>query len=283
MTEHGTGQAVPRAHSSAQTHPGRKRPQNQDSIHMDDGHGLWVLADGMGGHQGGEIASAIACEEIPAAIADSKPLQEALRVAHRKILARGEQQPALRGLGTTVVVIHQQGHQYELAWSGDSRIYRWRKGRLQQLSEDHSIVARMLRAGLISDEQARTHPHQHVISSCLGTTSGDGLEIGYKIETWERGDWLLLCSDGLTDELEDETIAAFLQQHNDLDAASQALLQAALEAGGRDNVSVALIAAPAAAPEGMSQRRPLHPAIWGVLGSVLALVVLLAIKLLRPE
>ena len=283
MNEQATGTPAAKGHSAAQTHPGRKRPQNQDSIHMDDGQGLWVLADGMGGHEGGEIASAIACEEIPAAIADGKPLQEALRLAHRKILARGEQQPALRGLGTTVVVIHQRGHEYELAWSGDSRIYRWRNGRLQQLSEDHSIVARMLRAGLISDEQARTHPHQHVISSCLGTTSGDGLEIGYKLETWEKGDWLLLCSDGLTDELEDDAIAAILQQHSDLDAASQTLLQSALDAGGRDNVSVALIEAPAAAPAGITPGRSLHPAVWAVLGSVLALVVLLAIKLLRPE
>jgi protein phosphatase len=141
----------------------------------------------------------------------------------------------------------------------------------------------MLKAGLISDEQARTHPHQHVISSCLGTTSADGLEIGYKIEQWEKGDWLLLCSDGLTDELEDDGIAAILQRHADVDTASQMLLQAALDSCGRDNVSVALIEAPAAAPVGAAPRRPLHPAIWGILGSVLALVVVLAIKLLRTE
>ena len=251
---------------------------------MDDGRGLWVLADGMGGHQGGEIASAIACEEIPAAVANGKSIQDAMRAAHLKILARGEQQPALRGLGTTVVVIHQRPDQeFELAWSGDSRIYRWRRGKLEQLSEDHSIVARMVKAGLITDEQARTHPHQHVISSCLGTTSADGLEIGYKLETWEKDDRILLCSDGLTDELEDDAIAAILQQHADLDTASQTLLQSALDSGGRDNVSVALIAAPAAAPAGAAPRRPLHPVVWGILGSVLALVVVLAIKLLRPE
>ncbi|HVK99947.1 MAG TPA: protein phosphatase 2C domain-containing protein, partial [Dongiaceae bacterium] len=115
MNEQATGKPA-QSHSSAQTHPGRKRPQNQDSIHMDDGRGLWVLADGMGGHQGGEIASAIACEEIPAAVANGKSIQDAMRAAHLKILARGEQQPALRGLGTTVVVIHQRPDQeFELA------------------------------------------------------------------------------------------------------------------------------------------------------------------------
>lgn len=275
--------AADRARSAAQSHPGRKRQQNQDSIHMDDGRGLWIVADGMGGHHGGEIASAIACEEIPAAIANGQSVQEALRAAHLKILARGEQQPELRGLGTTAVMVRQQGLQCELAWSGDSRIYRWRKGQLTQLSEDHSIVARMLKSGLISDEQARTHPHQHVISSCLGTTSADGLEIGHLLERWEKGDWLLLCSDGLTDELEDVAIAAILQKHRDPDAASQELLQAALDSGGRDNISVALIEAPAAAKAGAREKKPLHPAVWGALGSLVALALLVAIKLLWPE
>jgi serine/threonine protein phosphatase PrpC len=271
------------ARSAAQTHPGRKRQQNQDSIHMDDGRGLWIVADGMGGHEGGEIASAIACEEIPERIAAGVGLEASLRSAHQKIVMRGNQQTELRGLGTTVVVVHAQVGQCELGWSGDSRIYRWRRGKLVQLSEDHSIVQRMLNAGLISAQQAKNHPHQHVISSCLGSTSADGLEIGYRVEPWEKGDWLLLCSDGLTDELEDDDIADLLRRHADIEAASNELLQAALNAGGRDNVSVALIQAPDDARVGVKQRTSLHPLVWGVLGSVLALAVVLAIRLLRPE
>ena len=268
--------------SSAQTHPGRKRQQNQDSIHMDDGQGLWIVADGMGGHHGGEIASAIACEEIPQQIAAGAQLEDALRSAHRKIVERGNRQPELRGLGTTVVVVRGQGPEYEMGWSGDSRIYRWRHGKLTQRSEDHSIVQRMLKSGLISAQQAKTHPHQHVISSCLGSTSADGLEIGYQQDTWEQGDWLLLCSDGLTDELDDTRIAAVLSRHSDIDAASEALLAAALDSGGRDNVSIALIQAPADAPAGVRPRGNTGPLLWGALGlAVLAGLALAAQFLLR--
>ena len=264
--------------SAAHSHSGHKRKQNQDCIHMDDSHGLWIVADGMGGHHGGEIASAIACEEIPQQIGSGVAIEEALRRAHQKIVMRGREQPELRGLGTTVVVVHEQGLNYELAWSGDSRIYRWRHGQLTQRSEDHSIVQRMLKSGLLSPAQARNHPHQHVISSCLGSTSAEGLEIGYQQDAWEQGDWLLLCSDGLTDELDDQQIAALLKRNSDIASASRALLQAALDSGGRDNVSVALIQAPADAPQGKPPRRNLPLAVWAALGSVLALGLVLGVK-----
>lgn len=264
--------------SSAQSHPGHKRKQNQDCLHMDDQHGLWLVADGMGGHQGGEIASAIACEVIPEQIGQGESLQEALRAAHQKIVARGTAQPQLKGLGTTVVVVREQGHEYEIGWSGDSRIYRWRQGKLEQCSEDHSIVQRMLRSGLLSEQQARHHPHQHVISSCLGSTSAEGLEIGYLRGHWEKGDWLLLCSDGLTDELEDRQIAALLLHHSDVSTASAGLLQAALNAGGRDNVSVALIQAPDDAPAGKVQRPPLWPVLLGIAGVAVLMGVVLVLE-----
>lgn len=266
------------ARSAAHSHAGRKRNQNQDSIHMDDGHGLWVVADGMGGHHGGEIASAIACEVIPEQISQGADIEAALRAAHQKIVNTGKAQPELKGMGTTVVVVHEQGLQYEIAWSGDSRIYRWRHRKLTQRSEDHSIVQRMLKSGLISEQQAKTHPHQHVISSCLGSTSADGLEIGYQRDAWEQGDWLLLCSDGLTDELDDQQIAALLAKHTDIELASNALLQAALDSGGRDNVSIALIQAPADAPAGQAPRRFGLPLVLGLVGALLALGLVLGIK-----
>src|SRR5690606_9086507 len=227
---------------------------------------------------GGEIASAIACDEIPQQIGSGVAIEEALRRAHQKIVMRGREQPELRGLGTTVVVVQEQGLNYELAWSGDSRIYRWRHGQLTQRSEDHSIVQRMLKSGLLSEAQARNHPHQHVISSCLGSTSAEGLEIGYQQDAWEQGDWLLLCSDGLTDELDDPQMAAILKRSSDIATASRALLQAALDSGGRDNVSVALIQAPAHAPQGKPPRRNLPLAVWAALGSVLALGLVLGVK-----
>jgi protein phosphatase len=248
---------------------------------MDDGHGLWVVADGMGGHHGGEIASAIACEEIPEQISSGADIEAALRAAHQKIVARGAVQPELKGMGTTVVVVHEQGTEYEIAWSGDSRIYRWRRGRLTQRSEDHSIVQRMLKSGLLSEQQAKNHPHQHVISSCLGSTSADGLEIGYQRDVWEKDDWLLLCSDGLTDELEDDQIAAILARNSTVEEAGKALLQAALDSGGRDNVTVALIRAPEGAPAGLVTRNPFFPLLLAIAGVALVIVILLAMNLME--
>ncbi len=268
------------ARSSAHSHAGHKRKQNQDSIHMDDNHGLWVVAGGMGGHHGGEIASAIACEVIPEQISQHVDIESALRAAHSQIVSRGKAQAELKGMGTTVVAVLEQGQHFEMAWSGDSRIYRWRSGKLTQRSEDHSIVQRMLKSGLISEQQAKVHPHQHVISSCLGSTSADGLEIGYQRDAWEQGDWLLLCSDGLTDELDDARMASILARHSDIHSASAELLKSALDAGGKDNVSLAIIRAPDDAPKGQASSQPLHPVVLGVLGSVLALGILLAIKFL---
>ena len=248
---------------------------------MDDRQGLWVVADGMGGHHGGEIASAVACEVIPERISQGADIEDALRMAHQKIVARGTAQPELRGLGTTVVVVREHGQEYEIAWSGDSRIYRWRKGKLIQRSEDHSIVQRMLKSGLLSEQQAKNHPHQHVISSCLGSTSADGLEIGYQRDSWEKGDWLLLCSDGLTDEPEDEQIAALLARYPDIESASQGLLQAALDSGGRDNITVALIQAPDDAPAGLMPRTPLWPIMLGIAGVVALMGFVLVLEFWR--
>lgn len=296
------------ARSAGKTDPGRKRAQNQDSYYINDPSGLWIVADGMGGHQGGEIASAIVCESLPLRLADGDSLHEAFYHTQHKVIERGVEQPELKGLGSTVVVVREQSDtQYEICWAGDSRIYRWRSGALEQISEDHSVVQRLLKSGVITPEQAINHPQQHVISSCIGTTSSEGLEIGHAVVNWQRGDWLLLCSDGLTDEITDEGIASILRRHTDLDSACDELVQTALDNGGRDNVSVVLVVAPESAPESAPQDaslqgskvgdRPvasgsenassfgsgIHPAAWGAIGSIIALGILLVIKYFKQD
>src|SRR5690606_26188573 len=153
---------------------------------------------------------------IPQQIGSGVAIEEALRRAHQKIVMRGREQPELRGLGTTVVVVHEQGLNYELAWSGDSRIYRWRHGQLTQRSEDQSFVQRMLKSSRLSESQACNRHIQHVIRSGLASTSSEGLEMGYKQDAWEQGDWLLLCSDGFTDELDYPQMAAILNRSSEV-------------------------------------------------------------------
>lgn len=302
----------PQGRSIGKTDPGRKRAQNQDSYYINDSSGLWIVADGMGGHQGGEIASAIVCEELPLRLAAGDSLHEAFYHTQHTVIDRGTKQPELKGLGSTVVVVREvSSAQYEICWAGDSRIYRWRSGQLEQISEDHSVVQRLLRSGVITPEQAINHPQQHVISSCLGTTSSEGLEIGHAVVNWQQGDWLLLCSDGLTDEINDIGIANILRRHTELKSACDELVQTALDNGGSDNVSVVLIVAPEGAPDTASPDTDLpgskpfdtpdvhsaetsnvekssestssyvagvHPAVWGAVGSIVALGILLVIK-----
>jgi protein phosphatase len=138
--------------------------------------------------------------------------------------------------------------QCELAWVGDSRIYLWRDQRLVQLSRDHSVVQRMLDGGLISPVQAQHHPQRNLITSCLGGMLPHEMEVGLRTFAWQRDDLLLLCSDGLTDELDDEALR--LEFERDLQDAArvEALIQQSLTAGGRDNVSVVLVRAPVQAP-----------------------------------
>src|SRR5690606_2193415 len=124
-------------------------------------------------------------------------------------------------------------------WVGDSRLYRWRRGSgLVQVSRDHSYLDWLISQGKVSPEEARNHPQRNVVTQCLGLADPRPDEFS---DRWQRGDRLLLCSDGLTDELDDEALALTLSQHGDLDAARAALMEAALRSGGRDNVSVILL------------------------------------------
>lgn len=229
----------------ARTDVGRVREVNQDSVHAEDG--LYVVADGMGGHRGGEVASAVAIETMvepdgmPRSIDD---LIERVRSAHEAVLHRADEEPSLAGMGTTLCAVGRLDHPDQpgmlgLINVGDSRIYHFAEGELVQLSEDHSLVGDLMRAGHLTPEEAANHPQRNIVTRALGI--GDRLLVDY----WEvpaiPGDHYLLCSDGLVDEIGDAQIASVLRRLAEPREAVDELVRLALEAGARDNVTVLVV------------------------------------------
>jgi len=234
------------------THVGRVRRDNEDACYV--GRRVWAVADGMGGHAAGEVASALAVDamaELDAAdgVLTRDAVVEAVQRANDHLLEHGGRQREARGMGTTltgVALVEQDGEERLCVFNvGDSRVYRLSAGHLGQVTTDHSEVAELVAAGLISPSRARTHPLRNVVTRCLG---GEHRPL---VDTWltlpRPGVRLLLCSDGLNGELPDLTIARLLQEPLAPQAAADALVEAALEAGGGDNVTVVVLDVEAAA------------------------------------
>jgi PPM family protein phosphatase len=237
----------------ALTHMGNVRTNNEDAFSRDPVLGLWVVADGMGGHEAGEVASAIAIESIARKIRQGKDITEAIQNAHHNILNGTRKGRGAKGMGSTVVAVHSTSTHYRIAWVGDSRAYLWtrtgeRSGTLEQLTTDHSYVQMLVKAGAITPEEAINHRDKNVITQCLGSLEMPNVTVDTVERDWQPDQWLLLCSDGLTDELEDGQIAAVLSNSPDLKTAAESLLREALESGGRDNTTIAIIAQQSTAP-----------------------------------
>lgn len=222
------------------TEIGRVREINQDSVHAQDG--LFAVADGMGGHSGGEVASAVAIESLVDQPAPDSidAFVERVRNAHSAILDRADREPDLYGMGTTLCAIARLGDDtLGLVNVGDSRIYRFADGDLDQVSQDHSLVGDLQRAGHLTAEEAASHPQRNIVTRALGI--GDDLLVDY----WELpariGDRYLLCSDGLVDELSDAQISAAMRRLDDPGELVDELVRLANESGSRDNVSVLVL------------------------------------------
>ena len=224
------------------THVGLRRQLNEDSYYGDSELGLWLVADGMGGHEYGEVASAIARESIVREVRDGTPLAQAIRIADEEIMRTSRRRHDALPMGTTVVAARISGNRFEVAWVGDSRIYLWRDGQQAHLSQDHSYVQELIANGAITHEQARSHPHRNVVTQALGVTDPRNLNVETMTGELRPGMQLLLCSDGLTEEVDDRSIAQVLEQD---DCSAQEcvdrLVAAALDGGGSDNVTVVLV------------------------------------------
>jgi PPM family protein phosphatase len=222
------------------THVGRVRAVNEDSVMVADD--LWVVADGLGGHEGGEHASRVAVETVveltvPAEGADS--LVRAIEAAHHRIVQRGREL-GVPAMGTTVVAAarHTDRSEVTVAWVGDSRAYLLDDRSLRPVTEDHNEAAELLRKGYLSAQDARVSPAQAWLTRSLGAGHPDVPAVD-TVTVPARGR-LLLCSDGLTAELDDDRIGELLAE-GDPEAACAALLQAALDAGGSDNVTLVVV------------------------------------------
>jgi PPM family protein phosphatase len=227
---------------SSATHPGLVRSHNEDAVYpSESGQGegplLVAVADGMGGHAAGDVASRVAIET--AASADGGPKRR-VAAAHRAVLDNSRQRPELAGMGTTLTLASlQPDGTLRLAHVGDSRAYILRDGDLRQLTTDHSLVAEYLAAGRIDPDEAATHPQRSVITRALGIETD--LEVDLVEERLKPGDRLLLCSDGLNSMLGDEEILRLLGLATPAEETTWALVEAANRAGGEDNISVVVV------------------------------------------
>jgi PPM family protein phosphatase len=222
------------------TDVGRVRAHNEDTVLIEPP--LFAVADGLGGHEAGEIASSIAVEALidaAPARADAKALGRAVRAANRAVIKAAREGRGREGMGTTLTAAVVEGDRIVVAHVGDSRAYLLHGETLERVTRDHSMVADMIEQGTLTEEDSRTHPHRSVITRALGTDPNmyaDTFEV-----TAGPGDRLLLCSDGLTGMLTDERIAEILIEYGDPDLAARMLVDAANEAGGHDNVSVVVV------------------------------------------
>jgi len=224
------------------THAGLRRELNEDTYYGDSDLGLWLVADGMGGHEYGEVASALARETIVREIRQGASLAQAIRTADEEIIRASRQRSDALPMGTTVVALRIVGNRFEVAWVGDSRAYLWRDGNLAQLSHDHSYVQELITQGAITVDQARTHPHRNVVTQALGVTEPQNLNVETLAGDLRPGMQLLLCSDGLTEEVDDGNISQVLA-HTECSAQEcvDGLVAAALDGGGSDNITVVLV------------------------------------------
>lgn len=234
--------------AAARTDVGRKRRGNEDCYAAAADLGLYLVADGMGGHTAGQVASEIAAQAavsalrtlVDAAASLTDKLRFSVAAANREILDTAERKPELSGMGTTLVALLAGPDRVALAHVGDSRAYLIRAGRIRQLTHDHSLVAELVRQHEITAAAARGHPHRHVLTRALGVrrlVEPDLAEL-----TPAEGDTFVLCSDGLTGHVRDAEIAEVVVGEPDLDFACEQLVALANERGGEDNITVLLVA-----------------------------------------
>ena len=226
--------------SAAATDPGRRRRHNEDSYVCEPP--LFAVADGIGGAQAGELASklaATALQESSGSNGDDprRRVDALIQEANRRVYERQAQDAAASGMGTTITVALVEGDVVWIGHVGDSRAYVIRSGELEQLTEDHSLVAELVRSGKLSPEEAETHPQRSVVTRALGTDPNVDVDT-FEIEA-RAGDLFLLCSDGLTTMVDEETILSEVDSNReDLQAAAKALVRAANREGGEDNITV---------------------------------------------
>ena len=237
------------------THTGRKRRHNEDSYVVEPP--MFAVADGMGGAKAGEVASGLAAAALKETGTDGSSGEERvtqlIQEANRRVFRRANEDREASGMGTTMTVALVENGRVVFGHVGDSRAYLIREGSIEQLTDDHSLVAELVRSGRLTPEEAEVHPQRSVITRAVGTEPDVDVDT-FTIEP-EAGDLFLICSDGLTDMVDDGTIIDAIERHrDDLDEAAKALVGAANRVGGEDNITVLLVEVGAEADVADTQR-----------------------------
>ncbi len=233
---------------AARTDIGRIREHNEDCYCVNEMLGLYVVADGMGGHASGEVASEIAVKAIEQQVKQGDSLVEAIELAHHAIVQGVKTGIGKAGMGTTVVAVLLQGSAYTLAWVGDSRAYLWHDG-LSQLSKDHSLVQMLLDSKQITEAEARLHPRKNIIYQSLGAMEVEQAKVSMKQGVLYKNQKIILCSDGLSDEVDAQQMSEIIARSKNNKELVGQLVAAAIDNGGKDNVTVIVVSAPDEAPE----------------------------------
>ena len=243
------------------SHPGLVRSGNQDHILSDDSLGLWAVADGMGGHRKGDLASRLACAVLRRSIKNGLSLTAAFEQTHAEMRAAQQRDPSAKDMGTTLVAVLESVQGFELNWVGDSRAYLYSQGSkvsvsgyarrreqrtggsLKRLTTDQNVASRLFERGEISAEQMRRHPHRHVLTDCIGQREGFP-RIESRSFKWKPGQRLLLCSDGLYGEVSEAALEEIMASGETLASICRSLVERALSAGGGDNIAVVVVDSP---------------------------------------
>jgi PPM family protein phosphatase len=245
------------------THTGLRRAHNEDTLLAAPELGLWIVADGMGGLDSGEVASAMARDCVLREVRAGTPLVRAIEIAHTALLNHIDEVNPAKRMGTTIVALKidppsadaQNGTSeqasdaepmaFEIAWVGDSRIYQQDSNFvLKQISHDHSYVQELLDRNLITADEARRSPHKNLVTQALGAVAEKELKVDSAKGVLKAGGQILLCTDGLTGEVDDDGICDILTDESHCQDAVDALIQAALNGGGNDNITVVVLRAP---------------------------------------
>jgi len=223
------------------TDKGNIRTLNEDIYLVDEKSGLWVLADGMGGYGSGDVASHLAVERISECVKQGDSLTDSIYSAHDTVLDAAEAGRGEWGMGTTVVALKVMKSDYEIAWVGDSRAYLLEDNQMFQITKDHSMVQEMVDNGEITQEQAEFHPQRNIISQAVGSPEINDILVDSVTGKLLVGNSILLCSDGLTTEVREPKIAGILQENISVEDKVRNLIDMALAAGGKDNVTVVIV------------------------------------------
>ena len=226
-----------RVQVGACTDVGRVRAGNEDAYMVRDP--LFAVADGMGGHQGGEVASNLALERLERATDGDSDLADVVREANRAVFEQAAQDPGLAGMGTTLTAVRVQDERLHLAHVGDSRMYLLRDGRLERITRDHTVVEQLVDQGRMTAEDAKIHPQRSILTRALGVD--EDIQVDESDVDVRSGDRVLLCSDGLTGMVDEDRILSILTDTPDPQAACGALIEAANEAGGQDNITAVVL------------------------------------------